>query len=205
MIRDKHSVNSQGYHIRSLYFDDLHDTALLEKNHGIIQRKKYRIRIYNKCDKKITLERKSRYGNLVSKESECLTKQGYQSILNGNYSFLKEYNKPLFHQFYIGLMVHRLRPIIIVDYIREAYTSGLGNTRITFDKELSAVVNTCDVFDPCAVSVPVLLPPKLIMEVKYDKFLPTHIPKMLHSTSIGQSAISKYAICREAVKGAHIF
>lgn len=45
MTLDKHSSNDKGYHIRSLYFDDLYENALNEKLSGIVNRKKYRVRI----------------------------------------------------------------------------------------------------------------------------------------------------------------
>ena len=47
MKRDDNSNEKGDYHIRSLYFDDYEDSALYEKQSGILRRKKYRIRIYN--------------------------------------------------------------------------------------------------------------------------------------------------------------
>jgi hypothetical protein len=201
--RDKYALDAKGYHIRSLYFDDLHDTALLEKNYGLIQRKKYRIRIYNKHDARINLERKSRFGEYVSKESVQLSRQEYQSILQGNIEAFKDSKEPLLQQLYIGFQVHRLRPAIIVDYTREAYTAAAGDVRVTFDKALSAVTNTHDVFDEKAVSIPVLLEPTMIMEVKYSHFIPSYISDMLHIPSHQRAAISKYVICRERAKAVH--
>ena len=47
---DKNHVDDEGYHIRSLYFDDINDSMYKEKEMGVLKRKKYRIRIYNKND-----------------------------------------------------------------------------------------------------------------------------------------------------------
>ena len=47
MKNDKFANADGDYHIRSLYFDDINNTALFEKQAGILTRKKYRIRIYN--------------------------------------------------------------------------------------------------------------------------------------------------------------
>ena len=44
---DAHAGPQGGYHIRSLYFDDLYHTAYRQKMAGVEVRKKYRVRIYN--------------------------------------------------------------------------------------------------------------------------------------------------------------
>ena len=49
---DSHAENGR-YLIRSLYFDDLWNSAHSEKEDGILLRKKYRIRIYNYSDQVI--------------------------------------------------------------------------------------------------------------------------------------------------------
>jgi hypothetical protein len=200
--RDRNSTGPDGYHIRSLYLDNIQDSALYEKNFGVIQRKKYRIRIYNHSDRIIRLERKSRFGEWVCKEAANLSLQEYRSILEGKIDFLADRQEPLLNQLYIGFRTQRLRPTIIVDYVREAYTSALGGIRVTFDKELSAVFNTYDIFDPNAVAVSVIREPKLILEVKYDRFIPEHIAGILQLPAHQRAAISKYVICREVMKSA---
>ena len=58
MKKDTNADSRGDYHIRSLYFDDYNDSALFEKQSGILKRKKYRIRIYNLSDSVIKLEKK---------------------------------------------------------------------------------------------------------------------------------------------------
>ena len=60
MELDKHARNG-GYMLRSLYFDDYYNSAYEEKEAGVLQRKKYRIRIYNCSDRSIKLERKKKF------------------------------------------------------------------------------------------------------------------------------------------------
>ncbi len=198
--RDRHSVTADGYHIRSLYFDDFHDNALFEKNFGIMKRKKYRIRIYNKTDQSIKLERKSKYGEYISKESAFLSRREYEQIITGDAQFLLEHREPLLHQFYYGITVHGLRPKVIVDYTREAYTWPLGDVRVTFDKGLATVINSLNIFDIHAVPVCVFRKPMEIMEVKYTEFLPVFIREVLDFNCSIRKAISKYVICREFLK-----
>jgi len=194
---DAHSMDFEGYNIRSLYFDDPRRTALEEKNDGIFKRDKYRIRIYNGSDKTIKVERKSKFGEFVCKESASITREEYELIMKGEYSFLLNREKSLLHEFYAALETYHFRPVVIVDYWREAYIYDLGNVRITFDKKLSAGINTVDLFQPQLVIEEVIPTELTILEVKFDSFLPDHIRQILQPKSHIRSSISKYVICRE--------
>lgn len=194
---DTHSLDEKGYNIRSLYFDDPHRSALITKNDGIFNREKYRIRIYNDSNEIINLERKSKFGEYVCKESAPLTFGEYQQIIEGDYSFLLKRGERLLHEFYAALSTFHFRPSVIVDYWREAYVYEWGNVRITFDKKLSAGINTYDVFSGQLVLEEILRPELTIMEVKFDDFLPEHIRQIIRPKSHLRSSISKYVLCRE--------
>ncbi len=194
---DRNSIDSDGYGIRSLYFDGVHDHSLYDKNDGIFNREKYRIRIYNGCDQKITVERKSKYGSYVCKESAPLSLPEYEAILAGDYVVLAKTKHSLLQDFYQALTYRRFRPTAITDYIREAYVYEPGNVRITFDKKLAAGVNTPDIFDPKLILEEALLPQQTVLEVKFDNFFPSNVRQLLQPEKIVQSAISKYVICKE--------
>ncbi|MGG3803926.1 polyphosphate polymerase domain-containing protein [Metabacillus fastidiosus] len=196
--KDKNMVNDDGYHIRSLYFDNLLDNDLYEKSYGIYKRKKFRIRIYNGSDSIIKLEKKNRYGELINKESVSITKAEYEKILSWDYDFLREKNNPVAKDFYLYLRSQHMTPKIIVDYVREAYMEDIEDVRITFDKYLSFAANSLDIFDPNIVTVEALKFPLMIMEVKFNSYLPDYIRNILQLDSHHRSAISKYVICREA-------
>lgn len=196
--QDKHSIDQKGYLIRSLYFDNIHDHDLVHKNYGILRRKKFRIRIYNDSDKVIKLEKKSRQGEYILKDSAEITRDEYERLLKWDYEFLKEKGKEnkIYKEFYHYLNSEYMRPRVIVDYIREAYIGTIGNVRITFDKELSVVINSTDLFNKENISQEVLQHPVMILEVKYDEFLPDYIRKLLQLDAHNRSAISKYVLCR---------
>lgn len=194
---DSHSPGREGYGIRSLYFDGVHDHSLNDKNNGIFGREKYRIRIYNGSKDHISLERKSKFGDYVCKDVTRLTYEEYTAILNGNAGILSDKDDALLKQFYMALVHRAFRPVVIVDYMREAYVYDLGNVRITFDKMLSAGVNTMDLFDENLVLKEAIPSPLTILEVKYDSFLPGHIRQMVEAEKHVRSSISKYVICRE--------
>lgn len=197
MKMDHHSVDGEGYGIRSLYFDGLQDPALHDKNDGIFQRDKYRIRIYNGSDESIRLERKSKFGGYVCKDSANLTRAEYEQILARDIGFLADREDALLQEFRRAIDHHAFRPAIIVDYMREAYVYEEGNVRITFDKRLSAGVNAYDLFDQNLVLEEALPAPLTIMEVKFDHFLPETARRVIQSDVQIRSAISKYVICRE--------
>jgi hypothetical protein len=203
--QDQHSVDDAGYHIRSLYFDNLYDTDLYEKNYGILKRKKIRIRIYNNRDSVIKLERKYRYGEYICKESVSLTRDEYEQLVNYQYDFLLNKDKPLYRDFYFYLRSENLNPKVIVDYVREAYVGVESDVRITFDKQLSASTNSLNIFNEKLATVEALPYPKLIMEVKFNEFLPTLVRKIVNLDSHNRSAISKYVICRELGMKFHKF
>jgi len=147
MKRDDNSNEKGDYHIRSLYFDDYEDSALYEKQSGILRRKKYRIRIYNLSDEVIKLEKKSRIGQFINKESLLLSRSQVEKIMAFDFQFLKNIDDKLSREFYIDLKTKLFRPKVLVDYVREAYTLNYNRIRITFDKFLKTSMNSVDLFN----------------------------------------------------------
>ena len=186
-----------GYMIRSLYFDDYFNTAYEEKDAGVLERKKYRIRIYNCSDKSIKLERKKKFGSYIFKESASLTRDEVYKILEGDYEFLLHSNQPLCREFYVECMSHVMRPRTIVDYDRQPWILDAGTVRITFDMDVRAAVGSFDIFDDTLPALPVLEPGKCVMEVKYTEFLPRFVRDVLPDRASEFTAVSKYVLCYE--------
>ena len=197
--QDRNSDKNGNYHIRSLYFDDYLNTALYEKQSGTLSRVKFRIRVYNLNDEVIKLEKKGRRGQFIYKESAHLTRREYDLILGGDYSFLMRSSSTVLNEFYFNIKSMNSKPIVIVDYVREAYISDINNIRITFDKELRTGLNLTDIFNK-GPTVDVMEEPKMILEIKYDHFLPDYLRQMLQISSSQRYAISKYVICRKYTK-----
>jgi hypothetical protein len=194
---DENSAEGVGYHIRSLYFDDIFNSALEEKQSGVFKRKKFRVRIYDKSDSVIKLECKEKFGEYISKTSVSLTReQFYDIIYERGINFLLENKKSPAQSFFFDTKTKLLKPSVIVDYEREAYILDAGNVRITFDKHLEAGINTPDVFSPELVTTSAIQNNMMILEVKYDDFLPKYVRELLQYTKHNRSAISKYVICR---------
>ena len=173
------------YLIRSLYFDTINDDALEEKIAGVGNRKKYRIRIYNFSDRVIKLECKSKYGDLISKQSVSIPRE-----------LAERMRHPLLHDVYREMKTRLLRPVVIVDYVREAYVHPAEEVRITFDKQIRTGLYQTDMFNPNIPTYPVFDDPIEVLEVKYDEFLPTYMQAILSGITAQRSAVSKYTWCR---------
>ena len=196
MQLDPNGNENNEYHIRSLYFDTINDDALEEKIAGVGNRKKYRIRIYNFSDKVIKLECKSKYGDLISKQSVTIPRDLAEQLIAGDPEGLQRMRHPLFHDMYREMRINLLRPAVIVDYVREAYIHPAEEVRITFDKTLRTGLYSNDLFNKNIPTYPVFDDPVEILEVKYDEFLPSYIQSMLSGVTAQRSAISKYTWCR---------
>ena len=78
----------------------MYDSAYKKKIMGVDFRQKWRIRVYNCSDRRINLERKTKNGSYIYKESANLTREEFQKILNGDYLFLLEKESNLCKEFY---------------------------------------------------------------------------------------------------------
>lgn len=193
------------YQIRSLYFDDYGRQGIFDKLAGVDPRHKYRIRIYNDGDQIIRLEKKIKRGSLTQKQSCPLTREQTDAILAGDLSLLegslpgsapsRSRQANLIGQFYGDWQTRLLRPLILVDYNRIPLIWPDGNVRVTFDRHLATGLYRQDIWDDGAGLQPVLSPGTLILEVKYDHFLPEFIRDLLPLSGAVPLAISKYAQC----------
>lgn len=196
MERDSHAVNGR-YTIRSLYFDDYWNSSFEEKLMGIEERQKWRIRIYNYSDKRISLERKKKRGSYIHKDSALLTRRQYDAVINGDYGFLLAHREPLCREFYYECMGKLQRPRVIVDYEREPFIRQEGDVRITLDYDVRAALTGYDIFDPGLPTLAALEPETLVLEVKFTEFLPGMIRKVLPLDGQEFAAVSKYTLCYE--------
>ena len=198
MPRDVHS-GSSGYHIRSLYFDDVYSSAYSEKLSGVAFRQKYRVRIYNKSDSVIKLERKEKFNDLIAKQDIAITKDQFYALLRGgDAGFLLETGNSMAADMYRDIKTRLLAPAVTADYTREVFVFHGGNVRITFDGNLQAGINTGDIFSDEVATVNALEPGTLVLEVKYDEYLPTQIRRLLQIPAFRHEAVSKYVYCRAA-------
>lgn len=191
---DEHSGADQSYVIRSVYFDTLDDRAYTEKESGINEREKIRIRFYDYSDRIVKLERKEKRENLIHKESVTISREAADAAFAGDYSLLQSYHTALTDYVYGLGHSDGLHPVAVVDYVRKAYTYPAGNVRITFDTELQAGRGDIPFWQ--AGNVSDVLGGDTILEIKFNRYLPEHIRRILESVPGERIALSKYTLCR---------
>ena len=192
---DSH-VRDGTYTITSLYFDNLEDRALREKVDGVNMREKFRIRYYNHDQSYISLEKKSKINGLCEKEMVNITKEEAQKIIDGDTDFFaEEKDRPLITELIAKMKWEGIRPKTIVEYDREPYVYAPGNVRVTFDYNIRTGIMSTDLFGENAVTVPAGDAP-IILEVKWDEFLPGIIKDAVTVKNRHATAFSKYAACR---------
>ena len=193
MKKDVHAIDGK-YFIRSLYFDNAQDKALMEKINGVNIREKFRIRYYNHDTSVIHLEKKSKINGLCLKESTFLTKEMAQAIVDGDYGWMMNSGEPLIQELYSKIMSQGLRPKTIVDYEREPFVFPAGNVRVTLDYNIRTGMACTDFLNPDCVTVPA--GNAIILEVKWDEYLPDIIRDIVQLPSCRTGNYSKYAVCR---------
>lgn len=197
MDLDPFADYQKGYFIRSLYFDNYINSAVSDKIDGVEARKKYRIRIYNLKDDNIRLESKEKQSNFICKRSIAIDRATCDALMQGEARPLLQYKDPLALEMYIAMTSELLQPKVLVDYIRQAFVSPIENTRITLDKNLRTGFQCIDLFDSKIPTISVKGSFDMILEVKFQKYLPSYFHQLIQLDSIQRSAISKYVFCRQ--------
>lgn len=194
MQPDPHTIDGK-YLIRSLYFDNLDDKALREKVDGVNRREKFRIRYYNLDTSLIHLEKKSKLNGLGSKFSAPLSAEEAQAIVDGRLEWMVDSGRPLIQELYSKMQYQGMRPKTIVDYTREPFIFTPGNVRVTLDYDIRTGMGATDFLNPECPTVPAGDAP-IILEVKWDDYLPDIIKDCVQTPGRRMAAFSKYAQCR---------
>ena len=195
LMEDPHN-GKDGYLIRSLYFDTFEDSDLVEKLDGIEVRRKVRLRCYDPARGGAKLEIKQKQGELQRKRSLSLPRSSAQAVARGEYGILLENREPFALECY-GIMQTRFyRPKVIIEYRRTAFIARENDIRITLDRDINAAEACLDLFSTELNLRPVMGPFNVVLEVKYNGFLPGYIKDMLRLADASPVSIGKYALGR---------
>lgn len=189
--RDDHTVDGR-YHIRSLYFDNLRDKALREKLDGVEPREKFRLRCYNRDFSYVLLEKKEKLDGLCRKTQEVLTVPQVRALLAAT---PLEGGGPLLQELARKMTLLGLRHKTVVEYTREPFVYGPGNVRVTLDYDLRTGLSSTEFLRPDCPTIPVWDTP-VILEVKWDEYLPDLVRSLVQMPGTRRTAFSKYAACR---------
>ncbi len=197
--KDKNVGQDGCYFIKSLYFDDYQDTSFCQVEEGISKREKYRIRYYNYDLSYICLEKKFKINNMTHKTSCRVTKEQVEKLINGNLEIKKENNK-LLNEFILKTKFYGYKPVVTLNYNRIPYVYKVGNVRLTLDYNISIDYNTDEFFKEDSIKIPIIENNMMILEVKYDEFIPNYIVWLFNINTLERTSYSKYLKGRKMKK-----
>lgn len=195
MIMTADDNGKYGYFIRSLYYDTPTNKAYYEKLDGVEYRRKYRIRMYNKDDNYIRLEKKIKDNDMTAKEQIRISKEECLKIMHNELSFY-DMEDNLLKEFLIDIKTKNLVPSVIVDYDRYALTYPISDVRVTFDYNIKSGIYNYNLFDFDNTNYNILEDGMIVLEVKFNDFLPEVIGIILRTIPSIRNAFSKFAMCR---------
>jgi len=196
MRYDEHVGAHNRYTIRSLYFDNSSDKAMMEKLNGTDYRAKFRIRLYNRNQDDIHLEKKMKTKNLCYKEACPVTSLEVERIRQGDIAWMGGDERKLIRELYIQMNLYQLRPKVVVVYEREPFVYPYGNVRVTFDSDVRTSVTGTDLLNFDAPLVPAIQYGFVLLEIKFDEYLPEVIKGVLQLDARRTQAFSKYVQSR---------
>lgn len=192
---DPHAKSDGKYFIRSVYFDNFENKVLNQKKEGYYERDKFRVRLYDFNTSYLNLEKKSKRNNLTYKQKCRITSDEYEQIRLGDIAWMEHDSRPLIQELYYQMNLSQLKPLTVVDYEREVFIYKYGNVRVTFDGSIRTSFRNNDVLNPNLAMIDTD-PDIVVLEVKYDEFLPLVIKQLLQVNNLRAGAYSKYQISR---------
>lgn len=192
------------YRIRSLYFDtdrfDLYQANQREQ----ADRFKVRARSYPGKEGPVFLEVKRRCKDVILKTRGALPAGDWQDALRGRAAPMQRLQagaQAAAERFILVVARHHLRPVVLVEYEREAYVSQLdAYARLTFDRKI--VVQQHEALDLEAspsrwrpVDHPVqtnTAEPICVLELKFERRPPAWMSALVRRLDLVRSSFSKY-------------
>ncbi|GEM_PF-3191022 len=188
MIHDVHG-DKEDYPVHSIYLDDVYHSGAADKAFGNQFHKKYRIRFYHDPHRR-KLELKEKVGENSTKYATAISEPLFEAIMNQDLDVLNEhFDDPLIRRFTLDMLLHNLKPTCNIVYRREAYRDPLDNLRITFDHSLAVGSVTSDITSD---NITLLPHSHLLIEVKYEHFIPKPIRQVLKQVTMTKLSVSKY-------------
>ena len=197
MKLDSHAGEQGIYNIRSMYFDNYDNACFYENENGIDPREKFRIRIYNHSDNRISLECKQKSHDKTLKSSVLISRE-LTEMLTAQSTISIETSQPaLLKKLILKAKSEQMKPKIIVEYERIPYIYKQGNVRVTFDTNISSSSAINEFFKENIPKRPIMPVGYHLMEVKFDEFLPDFIYQSLNLGQLQRTAYSKYYLSRK--------
>lgn len=199
---DPHTGIDGTYTIRSLYLDNDRLDLFRANESELADRYKARVRCYPGTSSPVFLEIKRRVNDRVVKTRAAVPVPRWQDVVGGRaldiasarHARSLEHFQSLVHTFH-------LHPVLLVDYVREAYTSDVDDyARVTFDTQI--VAQSRDGWDLdanelrwCVVRPPsrtVMEPEYVVLELKFGATIPRWMQGIVRRFDLIRHSFSKY-------------
>ena len=167
-----------------------------ENENGTDPRAKYRLRIYNASDRRISLERKAKLRGMTHKDAALVSRADAEALLHGQIPFPRPEHSPILRRMLTDMRLRVLRPKVIVQYSRTPFVLDTGNVRITLDEQLASSRAIDRFFERSLPFRPVLPAGQGLLEVKWDELLPSWVSASLQLEGLQWTSFSKYYLCR---------
>ena len=204
LIPDKNNKDNLGYYNHSIYFDTHKLRFYREKQEGLQQRLKPRIRLYRSIAdfyiKSLFLEFKQKNDRTVFKNRVEIDFQTAMELLIG---YDQQYSEKVGRKnettdlFYQLSKKYLLRPKVAINYKRLAYFSELyPKLRVTIDQSIKASLDV-SLHAKQSSFVNILSPRYTLIEFKYDGQLPKLLSSIIRAHELKNVTFSKYSNAME--------
>ena len=181
------------YLVRRLYFDSVNQIDFAEKLAGVMERKKVRLRIYDKDASLCKLEIKQKTDDRQQKLSLVVSASDAAQLSHGNIKVLRKYfDSSRTSLMAYGIMAQGLyRPVAQIAYDRLAYKYPMYDTRVTLDMNVRSSESNMDIFSQNVCYTPILRE-NAVLEVKYSGKLMGFLSALFSQFHLTQGSYSKY-------------
>lgn len=200
MRLDEHCERNSHYDITSLYFDSLTNQHYDDKDDGLIERKKIRLRSYHLSlykPKNINLEIKFKFDAKNTKIRLGLTQAESRNLIDHGPETLR--GQALDHHPDKSMILRcfyeaNAKPSVYVRYKRRAYLDAIGEVRITFDSDIEGAEflgsNSKISYLPVHKNL-------MLIEIKFQYILPPWFNYIKQAYDLTRLAHSKFALSLE--------
>jgi hypothetical protein len=196
------------YPVRTLYYDTPSLCHYHEKEDGLEEKTKFRLRCYHEWEQEQTpvfLEIKRKRDANISKQRIAVPWQELPHILDNRLwnslqgGFVDDVQHAVISKFSLGVHGRGLRPTVLVRFQRQAWQlpDRTDYLRVTIDRSLSAGLSQ-SVFDSDYTEAH-LIPTEMILEVKFNHRVPYWIYMLLQKYGLTREAICKYYLSGDAL------
>ena len=195
MVKDFYTniASSNGYLIRSLYYDTYDYRAYNEKMAGDHERIKFRLRTYTtdvKENPRIRVEMKVRKGNAMEKHVVHVSTDDYNFFVWKKH--WPENDNPILQEFERYMHLWNLKPQVLIQYNREGYEDReKDGIRITFDQNICAA-NSNNLFPTGPVFFRSFQQNTVVLEIKCKNKHPLWLRDFVRNYGLRWVANSKF-------------